>query len=326
MSNTSPDIDWGRTGESEGSSFIHVDFDLKKTIFTKGWGDKKEELPSNFAGVLTDFQIRWNGTPKEGTDIPPHWEYSAILDAMDKESGEVRKHKLTLHGHWNNTILTDFLNAVTGAIQNPAWNSYVRVSLWSKTPVGGRKANRVTLYGYDEQKLPLAYEWDEELRGFKGVPKPENDDWTPVRNFWHNVALSLAAYFGHSYGDVKKSEGLSQSKPSGYIEEKGSVVEDFERDEQMLKQEAKRDKFYLALAKQCESLTDPLTVALGLEMLYKKIMSKPESKPEAWHTTAEQLEKKLTIHYVTVTGDTGGYFKGGKVFVSEVKPPEDLPF
>ena len=320
MNNTSAEIDWGRTGGSEGSSFIHVDFDLKKTIFTKGWGDKKEELASNFAGVLTDFQIRWNGSPKEGTDIPPHWEYSAILDAMDKESGEIRKHKVTLHGHWNNTILTDFLNAVAGAMANPSWNSYIRISLWAKTPAGGRKANRVTLYGYDEQKLPLAFEWDEDARGFKGVPKPENEDWTPVRNFWHNIALSLASKFGHTYGETPKSAPPQKPKEPEYTKEHGSVVDDIEADK------AKSGKFYLALAKQCETLSDPLTVVTGLEQLWKKIMSKPESKPSAWATTDEQLEKELTRHYVAVTGDAGGYFKGGKVFVSDTKPPEDLPF
>lgn len=318
MSQQRPEVDWEQTGPQERSKYIYLNFDLKNTHkIRRGKADDPDaEFMDAFSGVLRDIFIEWDG--EQHGDTPPHFNYDFILEAKDPRSeGELRLFCLRICSHWSNSMLSDFVNSTAGALDDPNWNLFMKVSLWAKEVPGKRKKHRLMLYDNKGKNLPQRFKWNDNIPGFEGVPGPENGDYSKQEQFWHNLACELA--FEHFGNPVKNEPPLSQE-----LEHNRKPATPPPASTEKKPEPSKRDKFMSLLGSRFAAISGQNIE--DLEKLWSEVTKGGDAAHlSQWGTSFGEVEDKFTAYYRVVTGDAEGKFVNGKI-IANVKTGDDLPF
>ena len=205
MSNQHDDVDYGRTGESNGSNFKYINLTLHKS------GPKADQAEMRFGKDgkhFSEFVGKFLGMtepkskPAEG-DLPARWEYGIILRSRDSEDGQVKNFLLQLSSHWKSPIVSDIVNHLAWLAENPSHNGLIRIRVYAKKPAGKRAVMRAFVSDGNSDdtsaRLPSKYPWvgDRDNGKFEGVPEPTTDamgqkDFSTIANFWHQEILHIA--------------------------------------------------------------------------------------------------------------------------------------
>lgn len=223
--------DYSNTGESTqgGTPKLFFTPNMKEAEFQVRKGGEVQRSQKGIAGYLDKTSLEWSDPSENGnTEIPPYFEMKLHISARDieDENETVKEHILGFNIGQN--AAGSILNRLLTAVNDDQWLDlrFFDVVLYKKdTDKYGRP---YTKYSVDGLEFDPNFPWNDEKKGFDGVPKaidtgvadPRNEDrnifdFKPVRNFW------IYQYIRYIHPAINKGEVL---QPKDFKDNKGNVV------------------------------------------------------------------------------------------------------